>query len=58
MPNTKYKEQCINCFNRKENTFFCNVLNKYIDLRDTKKCSFYNKLTNVKIKNIDYKPAI
>ena len=36
MSNTKYKKQCINCFNRKENTFFCNILNKYIDLRDTK----------------------
>ncbi|AFR71318.1 hypothetical protein R4K52_04540 [Brachyspira pilosicoli] len=58
MSNTKYETQCINCFNRKAGSVFCNVLNKHIDLRDTKKCNFYNKLTAVKIKDVDYKPVI
>ena len=50
--------RCRYCIHKEKDSFYCYIINSYIDLNDYKDCRFYNVFTAVRLREKDFKPVI
>ena len=55
---TRYVSYCRYCIHKEKDSFYCNIINSYIDLNDYTYCRFYNVFTAVRLRGKDFKPVI